>query len=678
MSEPERKKPTRPALDHHEEEELGRAYDLRLLARLWPFVRPYRRQIWATLALFFPIFVLELVPAWIVKVGLDLVLAGAGAGGDAVVGLPADAISRSLVDETLVGLQRRLAHPPAGLPIAIWLAALYLVASTTLGLLSWLHQVIMATTGQHAMFDLRRAVFAHIERLPMRFFDVMPVGRLVTRATNDVENLAEMFSQGLVALVTDVIKMVGFAVVLFLVSPKLTLYAFAIVPVMAVAAFVFRWKVREAYRAVRVKIARINTQIQETVTGMKVVQLFAREARNAADFDAMNADHRDAWHQSIKYDSLLFSTIEVAIGVTMAVIIGVGTGLAEAGIMYVFIDYMQRFFMPLRDLSAKYSVMQSAMASGERIFQLLDTEPDVRDFASEPPATDPAARGSVEFEHVWFRYGGPAPGRAADPGAGGGDAPGTAAGGVAGRAPDEAVDDEWILRDVSFRVAPGEKVAFVGATGAGKTTIIKLLTRLYDVQRGCVRIDGVDVRAFPQADLRRRIATVLQDVFLFSGTLARNIALGRDDLDGSAIERAARAVEAHPFITRLTEGYRTEVRERGTNFSTGQRQILSFARALAHGAPILVLDEATSAIDTETEAAIQRGIRTLMEGKTAIAIAHRLSTIRDVDRIFVLAGGRIVESGRHEALLAAGGVYARLYRLQAEREEAQAPVARRA
>jgi ABC-type multidrug transport system fused ATPase/permease subunit len=427
MSEPAKKMSDKRPNDLQEEDDLGRAYDGRLLLRLWPFVRPYRRQIWITLLLFVPIFVLELAPAWIVKVGMDLVLpavvpaaeaaqeaVASGAAPVVIAGLPSDSIPGGWAAETLTALQHRLAVPPPGIPIAVWLACLYFSVSVALGLLSWVHQVVMATTGQHAMFDLRRAVFAHIQKLPMSFFDTMPVGRLVTRSTNDVENLAEMFSQGLVALVTDVIKMLGFAAVLFLVSPKLTLYTFAIVPVMAFAAFVFRWKVREAYRAVRVKIARINTQIQETVTGMKVVQLFSREERNLAEFDRMNADHRDAWHQSIRYDSLLFSTIEVATGVTMAVIIGVGTGLAEAGILYVFIDYMQRFFMPLRDLSAKYSVMQSAMASSERIFQLLDTAPAVRDLVDSVPATDPAVQGSVEFEHVWFRYGGDGQG-AVDP-----------------------------------------------------------------------------------------------------------------------------------------------------------------------------------------------------------------------------------------------------------------------
>lgn len=629
---------------HHEELDLGRVYDGRLLLRLWPYVRPYRGQIAWTLLLFVPLFLLELAPAWVVKVGLDQILADpAFSGAGASSAAPSDADSSS----PLAGLAGFfepvidwMGSPPAGIPGAVWLGLIFLAVQSMLTLLTYLSQVLMATTGQHAMRDLRRHVFGHLLQMHSSYFDSMPVGRLVTRATNDVENVAEMFAQGLVALVTDVIKMFGFAVVLFLISPMLALAAFAIVPFLAVAAFVFRLKVREAYRDVRVRIARINTHIQETVTGMKVVQLFHREERNMADFDRMNAAHRDAWYKSIKYDSLLFSTIEVATGVTMAVIIAAGTGLAEAGIIYVFIDYMQRFFMPLRDLSAKYAVMQSAMASCERIFEVLDGEPAVVDRVAEAPAVRPESRGEVEFRNVWFSYGD-----------------------TRGRS-DEEID--WVLRDVSFRVGAGEKVAFVGATGAGKTTIIKLLTRLYDVDRGSVRVDGVDVRDMPQRELRRRIATVLQDVFLFSGSIARNIALGRQDLDEQSIQQAARAVEADGFVGRLPRGYETEVLERGANFSSGQRQILSFARALAHGADILVLDEATSAIDSETEAAIQHGIRVLMEGKTAIAIAHRLSTIRDVDRIHVLKGGRLIESGSHEVLLAARGHYANLYRLQSE------------
>jgi ABC-type multidrug transport system fused ATPase/permease subunit len=640
---------------HHDEEELGRAYDGRLLLRLWPYVRPYRAQVAATILLFFPIFLLELAPAWVVAVGLEQILEVDGiAEFDSTPTLRSSTQHLGAIFEPLLD---GMNHPPAGIPNAVWLGMIFLAVTALLTTLTYLHQILMATTGQNAMRDLRRRVFDHINRLDMSFFDVIPVGRLVTRSTNDVENVSEMFSQGLVALVTDVIKMVGYIVVLFLISPKLALWTFAIVPFLAVAAIVFRLKVREAFRAVRVKIARINTHIQETVTGMKVVQLFNREARNLADFEAMNADHRDAWRQSIKYDSLLFSTVEMASGITMAVIIGVGTGVAEAGIIYVFIDYMQRFFMPLRDLSAKYSVMQSAMASSERIFEVLDTEPRVADPPDPAPPADPTKRGLVEFDHVWFAYGG---GAAASGGEG--------AGGDAAAAP-AAADVDWVLRDVSFRVEPGEKVAFVGATGAGKTTIIKLLTRLYDVDRGAIRVDGIDVREMPQQELRRRVATVLQDVFLFSGSVAQNIALGREDLSRAAIESSAAAVEADRFIRRLPRGYETEVLERGANFSTGQRQILSFARALAHGADILVLDEATSAIDTETEAAIQRGIHVLMEGKTAIAIAHRLSTIRDVDRIYVLKGGRLVESGSHQELLASGGHYAQLYRLQSQRED---------
>jgi ABC-type multidrug transport system fused ATPase/permease subunit len=472
----------------------------------------------------------------------------------------------------------------------------------------------------------------------MGFFDRYPVGRLVTRATNDVENVAEMFSAGIVALVTDLIKMLGFAVALFLVDAKLALLTFLVIPPMAVAALVFRLKARAAFRLVRVRIARINTYIQENVTGMKEVQLFTREARNFREFEAMNADHRDSWFLSIRYDSALFAVVELAQNLTVAIILWQATGLASAGTIYIFIDWLRRFFLPLRDLSAKYSVMQSSMASCERIFQLMDTVPAVQD--REPTVararTQGSEKGEVEFENVWFAYAG----------------------------------DDWVLRDLSFRVRPGERVAFVGATGAGKTTIINLLTRLYDVSRGSIRLDGVDIRDLPQRELRRRVAMVLQDVFLFSGSVAENIALDREDIDAEAVQRAARAVQADRFVQRLPGGYAAEVRERGSNFSAGQRQLLSFARALAHGADVLVLDEATSAIDTETEALIQRGIHVLMEGVTALVIAHRLSTIQDVDRIYVLQRGRIAESGSHEELMAAGGLYAHLYRLQYQTQEA--------
>ena len=630
----------------HEEEALGKAYDARLMARLWGYIRPYGAQVALTFALVVPMFAMEIAPAWIIKTGLDQVILAdeaSAAGEGAALGA--------------------LLEGPGWISPLAWLAGLYLAAVVLGSALQFLNSYVMARTGQGAMKDLRREVFGHIQQLHLGFFDRYPVGRLVTRATNDVENVAEMFSAGIVLLITDVVRMIGFAVVLFWVDARLALLTFLVIPVLAVVAVVFRLKVREAYRLVRVRIARINTFVQENVTGMKEVQLFAREERNFRDFDAMNADHRDAWHQSIRYDAALFSVVELAQNLTFAIILWQATGIASAGVIYLFIDYLRRFFMPLRDLSAKYSVMQSSMASCERIFQLLDTEPEVRDHpaaqraAGERTSEQAGAVGtgaqravgerssatgsSVEFENVTFGYG----------------------------------EGEPVLRDLSFRVEPGERVAFVGATGAGKTTIIKLLTRLYEVDAGRIRIDGVDLRDMTQEQLRRRVAMVLQDVFLFSGSVAENIALDREDIDREAVERVARAVHADRFIEKLPRGYEEPVRERGSNFSAGQRQLLSFARALAHGADVLVLDEATSSIDTETEALVQEGIHTLMEGKTALVIAHRLSTIQDVDRIYVLQKGRIAESGTHDELLEKRGLYFELYHLQYEGQEEAAAAA---
>jgi len=615
-----------------EEEDLGKAIDRALLARLWQWVAPYTGRALLTLAVAVPMFALELAPAWIVKTGLDQVivpqLEEVGALTDPAAGLEPIAAPAGL---------DRLLEAPAGMPPLWWLGGLFILCYVLFAGLQYLQMLIMVSTGQAAMRDLRREVFDHIQKLHMGFFDRYPVGRLVTRATSDVEHLAEMFSAGLVLLVIDVLRMAGFAAVLFyFVDARLAVWTFLVVPFLALAMLVFRLKVRDAFRTTRVLLARINATIQETVTGMKVVQLFAREGRNQREFDALNGEHRDAWKQSIRYDSALFSVVELGSGLIPAVVIWQATGSASLGTIHIFLQYMRRFFMPLRDLSAKYSVMQSAMASLERILQLLDTQPAIQDPA-EPWArhvrVDPdRPRGEVEFENVWFAYN----------------------------------DEEWVLRDVSFRAAPGERVAFVGATGAGKTTIISLLTRLYEVSRGRILLDGVDLREIPQEELRRRVGLVLQDVFLFTGSIADNLSLGRDDIGPEEIRRAALAVEADRFIVRLPEGYETEVRERGSNFSAGQRQLLSFARALAHGSDVLVLDEATSSIDTETEALVQRGLHLLMEGQTSLVIAHRLSTIEDVDRIYVLHQGRIVESGRHAELLARGGFYQRLYHLQYE------------
>jgi ABC-type multidrug transport system fused ATPase/permease subunit len=603
----------------HEEEALGKAYDAQLLARLWRYVAPYRTQVLLTLVLVAPIFLLgELSPPWIIKTGLDRLF-----GSEAL--LPSRGGPEWVAS---------ILEPPSWIAPLAWLALLYLMAVLAGTFLQYAHLLLMVVTGQSAMRDLRKDLFAHIQRLHLGFFDRYPVGRLVTRASNDVEHISEMFSSGIVALITDVLKMLGYATVLFWLNARLALVAFLVVPFLAVIAITFRLKIRAAFRAVRVRIARINAMLQETVTGMKIVQLFTQEERHRRDFAALNGAHRDAWLHSIRYEASLFAVVEVAGGISVAIIIAYGTGIASSGDLYFFIDLMRRFFQPLRDLSAKFSVMQSAMASSERIFQLLDTPPAVVDQPEAvrlgPSSPRSGSRGAVEFQNVWFAYRG----------------------------------EDWVLRDVSFRVEPGERIALVGSTGAGKTSVIKLLTRLYEVNRGRILLDGVDLRELPQRDLRRRIAMVLQEVFLFSGSVADNVSLGRPEVDAVAIERAARAVEAHRFIERLPRGYRTVLRERGGDVSTGQRQLLSFARALAHGADVLVLDEATSSVDPETEEIVQRGIHTLMQGKTALVIAHRLSTIQDVDRIYVLHRGRVVETGRHEELLAADGIYRRLYRLQ--------------
>ena len=619
----------------HEEEALGKAYDVRQLLRLWPYVRPYAAQVALTLAFIVPIFIADVAPAWIIKTGLNGVILGDG-----------ESVGRVTALDRLLAPVSGLLVPPEGIPALWWLSGLFLGFMLLSAALQWINMYVMIRTGQAAMRDLRRDVFQHIQRLHLGFFDRYPVGRLVTRCTNDVENVAEMFSAGLVALVGDVVRMVGFAVILFLEDAKLALLTFLVIPPLAVCAVIFRFKVRQAYRLVRVRIARINAYVQENVTGMREVQLFRREDRNFSAFEGMNADHRDAWRVSIRYDSALFAVVEFAQSITVAIIIWKVTGIAGAGTLYLFIDLMRRFFLPLRDLSAKYSVMQSSMASAERIFQLLDTEPEVKDRADAVPVSrrpTGGERGVLEFENVWFSYSG-----------------------------DRGAETDWILRDLSFRVEAGERVALVGPTGAGKTTVLKLLTRFYEPTRGRVLLDGVDLRDYTQEHLRRRVALVLQDVFLFSGTVAENVGLDRPDVSPEDIRTATSAVHADGFIEALPDGYATRVRERGSNFSAGQRQLLSFARALAHGADVLVLDEATSSIDTETEALVQQGIHTLMEGRTALVVAHRLSTIEDVDRIHVLEGGALVEVGTHAALLERGGLYARLYHLQ---YETQAPVA---
>ncbi len=609
------------------ERDLGKVYDTELIKRLWPFMRPYRGWIAFNFAMIPPRAALELMPALVVGAALNYLTEG--------------------VATTEVGWMAPFVVPRLGLGPLAWMFGLVFVVSIVTLTVDWLRAFSMISLGQRTVRDVRRTLFDHVQRLPMRFFDRYPVGRLVTRLTNDLEHLAEMFSAGVIAMVADVFVMIVILTMLFAIDPRLALAALALVPVLGIAAVIFRYKVRQAYREVRVKIARLNAHLQETISGMKVVQLFARERRNFEDFRRENASHRDSWLRSIRYDALLFSTVDLATNLTRALIFWygaqmVGLGEVTLGTIYVFSDYMSRFFRPLMDLSAKYSVMQSSMASAERVFQLLD-EPREPEGKVESPASaaaaaaGPAPVGSeVEFDGVTFAYGA-----------------------------------ETVLRDVSFRVGAGERVAIVGHTGSGKTTTLKLLARLYELQEGSIRIDGEDIRDIPKPDLRRRMAFVLQDVFLFDGDLRYNIVLGRDVAD-DVVDEAARATHVDDLIERLPNGWAHKVSERGVNFSTGQRQLLSFARALAREPQLLLLDEATSSVDTETEALIQDALHHLMAGKTSIVVAHRLSTIKDVDRIYVFHHGAICEHGTHDELLDRRGVYWRLYQLQYAQQETAA------
>lgn len=590
-----------------------------LIRRLLGYLRPYRRSAIAAVVLLLLHSLLGVIGPLLTKIAVDH-------------SLRPTPLEPSWID-AWIPADRADALALLVAAYAIVLALNYVLRA------SQIH--IMNRTGQDVMFDLRNEAFERLQSKRVAYFDRNPVGRLVTRVTSDVDALNELFTSGIAAIAGDIVTLAFIFAAMLYLSVKLTLVLLTMGPVIFFVTWFFRSRVRAHLRNVRGAVSNINAYLQERLSGIATIQLFGDEPRSLAEFEDVKQTHLSAELGAARAHSMFFPAVEMA-GAVAIVLLFAGGGWLSAegslslGVLVAFMQFGSRVFRPVQDLSEKFNVLQSALASSERIFSLLDEPVDETPTALAP--AEPLSNPDVEFEHVWFAYG---PTR-----------------GV----PEDEID--WILRDVSFRVSPGEKVAFVGATGAGKTTIMKLLTRLYDVDRGVVRVDGIDVREIPQQDLRRRIATVLQDVFLFSGTIARNIALGRVDLEETDIRRAAEAVEAHPFIARLPHGYETEVIERGANFSTGQRQILSFARALAHGAHILVLDEATSAIDTETETAIQRGIHVLMEGKTAIAIAHRLSTIRDVDTIHVLKDGRLVESGSHAELVGKDGHYARLYRLQ--------------
>jgi len=588
----------------HEEEALGRAYDSRLMKRLLQYLWPYWHHAILALLAIISASVLQLAQPWITKLAIDKYIAT----GD------------------LAGLNT----------LALGFFVVLLLSFTLEYVQTWLMQM----TGQRIMRDVRMEVATHLQHLDLADYDRTPVGRLMTRVTTDVDVLNEMFSSGVVAIFGDVFTLVGIMVVLTTMDWRLALLTFSVLPIIVLITQWFRRRVRESYRQVRTWIARINAFLQENVTGMSTVQVFRREARNFSAFQGINAAHRDVNIDGIFYYAVFYPAIEFvsAIATALILVIGggwVGTGTLTLGAMVAFIQYAQRFFRPISDMSEKFNVLQSAMASSERIFGLLDTPVRISSPVVPTALAPSTTRGSIVFDHVWFAY----------------------------------RDESWVLRDVSFEVRPGQRVGVVGATGAGKTTIINLVLRFYDVQKGRVLVDGIDVREWPLVELRKRFGLVLQDVHLFSGTVAGNIRLGSDHIDDDAVMRAARAVHADGFIERMRDGYQTEVAERGATLSVGQKQLLSFARALAHDPGVLVLDEATSSVDTETELLIRDALRTLMAGRTTIAIAHRLSTIQDMDRILVMHRGEVREQGTHQELLALRGIYHRLYQLQYRDQE---------
>jgi ATP-binding cassette subfamily B multidrug efflux pump len=585
-------------------------YDWRILRRLLGYLRPRLLAVAAALVLIVTLAGIDLVPPYLTKVAIDRYIAKGNASGLAVV------------------------------------AALYLLALAAGFVVRFLQNYIMQMTGQRIMQDMRREIFAHLQRLHVGFFDRNPVGRLMTRVTTDVDAVNDLFTSGVVTVFGDLFTLLGIMGVMVALDWRLALVTFSVLPPFFVLTNWFRKGARQSFRETRKWVARINAFLQENLSGMSVVQLFRREDANRAEFARINRKHYDANLQAIFYYAVFYPAIEFLAVLATAFILVYGGGQVfvggtTLGVVVAFIQYSERFWRPISDLSEKFNILQAAMAASERIFGLLDTRALVP--SPERPAPVTEVRGRVAFESVWFSY---------DPGTNG----------------NPVEDSAWVLRDIDFAVEPGKSVALVGATGAGKTSIISLLLRFYDVQRGRVLVDGVDVREWDARRLRSALALVLQDVHLFSGTIASNIRLG-SDIPMPRVRAAAEAVHAHRFIERLRNGYDTEVKERGATLSVGQKQLLSFARALAHDPRVLILDEATSSVDTETEQLIQDALRVLLAGRTAIVIAHRLSTVQYVDEILVLHKGRIRERGTHQELLARRGMYWRLYELQYKDQE---------
>jgi ATP-binding cassette subfamily B multidrug efflux pump len=604
-----------------EEEVLGKAYDGRLMRRLLGYMRPYRWHVVLALALVAVVTPLELAPPLLFK----------------------EAIDRYIEP----GLKHVLSYDAATRGILL-VSLLYLGVLLFDFLAQYIQLRIMQRVGQQTMYDMRTEIFAHLQRLPMSYFDRNPVGRLMTRVTTDVDALNDLFAAGVVTMINDFFLLTVMAVVLFYLDARLALATLAVLPCILVVTLIFRRFVRDANRRIRTAIARINSFLQEYISGMSVVQLFNRERKAREEFSRRNKDNMMAWRDAILAYALFYPTVEFFSYATIALIYWQGgvrvlDAQLPIGKLIAFTMFAQRFFRPIQDLSEKFNILQSAMAASERIFKLLDepfaivSSPDAKQLVSP--------RGEIEFRNVWFSYSGAA----------------------------EPKEEEWVLRDVSFRIPPGNNFAIVGHTGAGKTTLISLLLRFYDVQRGAILLDGVDIRLLDLQQLRKQFGIVLQDPFLFTGTVESNVRLGTPGITRSDVERALDEIGLGDFIRSLPEGVATEVNERGSTLSVGQRQLISFARALAHNPRFLILDEATSSVDTKTELLIREALDRLLSGRTALVIAHRLSTIQHADRILVFHKGRLREQGAHQDLLSQRGIYYRLYQLQYKEQELHEP-----
>lgn len=585
-----------------DDEVIGKAYDSRLMKRLLKYVKPYRGYIILAIFLNIVTAALEPIRPYLTKIAVD------------------DYIS--VGDST-------------GLLKIIFLIILSLILQAIIE-----YAMTFATQymGQRTLFDLRMEIFKHLQKLSLKFFDKSPVGRLVTRVTNDVESLSELFSSGIVMIFSDIFIIVWIFVFMVLMSFDLALVTMSVVPVLIYATFLFRKKVRTNYRDVRKHLARLNSYMQEHISGMSIVQLFNKEDEEFERFKSINKDYRDVNIKSVLYHAVFYPFVELISAIAVALIIWYGGGEVvqqnlSLGVLFAFIQYTEMFFRPVRDLAEKYNILQTGMASSERIFKLLDTKMFIKSPQNPIPLKD--VKGKVEFRNVWFAYN----------------------------------DDEYVLKDISFIINPGETVAIVGATGAGKSSIINVLLRFYDINKGKILIDDIDISQVDEKELRKHIALVLQDVILFSGDIKSNINLWNDEIPFEKIYEASKIVGADLFIEKLPKKFDEEVKERGATLSLGQKQLIAFARALAYDPKILILDEATASIDTEAEKMIQKAITKLLKGRTSIVIAHRLSTIQNSDKIIVLHKGQIREMGKHYELLEKKGIYYRLYQLQYKEQE---------